>query len=113
MNTRKYRSANSNPAGGQFSKGRVDPEIPGRYEGLFSETELLDQLAITGQVMLLQVIQQTLALSYQLHQAAVGGKILFVLLKMATDLADPFGKEGDLTFNGAGIFLVSGEICEN
>ncbi len=48
----------------------------------------------------MQVIQQPAALSYQLHQSAVSGKIFFVLLKMCGDLRDTLCKQSDLAFNG-------------
>jgi hypothetical protein len=78
------------------------------YFALFPDSEFLDQLAVTCQVMLLHVIQEALTLTYQLHEAAVSGEIFFVLLKVAADLADPFGQQCDLAFNGAGVRFFSG-----
>ena len=59
--------------------------------------------------MLLQVVQQTLTFTYQLHQAAVSGEIFFVLLQVTADLADTFCQQCDLAFNGTGIGFFTGK----
>lgn len=82
-------------------------------ECLFSDSELFDQLAIAGQVVFLQVIQQALTLTNQTHQATVSRKILFVHLQVGADLADPFRELGNLTFNRSGIGSLTTEFCED
>ena len=82
-------------------------------ERLFSDSELFDQLAIAGKIVLLQVIQQALTLTNQLHQAAVSGEIFFIHLQVGADLADPFCQLGNLTFNRSGIGSLTTEFCED
>ena len=54
--------------------------------------------------MFLKIVQQTPALSYQAHEAAVGGKVFFVtILQVAGDLGNALGKQCDLAFNGTGV----------
>ena len=50
--------------------------------------------------MLLQVRQEAAAFAYQLHEAAVRGEILFVLLQVAADLGDALREQGNLAFDG-------------
>lgn len=57
--------------------------------GLFTQTEFFDQFAVACKIVFLKVIQQALALTYQLHEPTMSGKIFFVLLQMAGNLADP------------------------
>ena len=45
---------------------------------LLPDSEFLDQLAIAAEVVLLQVVQQALTLTYELHQPAMGGEIFFI-----------------------------------
>jgi hypothetical protein len=84
-----------------------------RRKGLFSDPEFFDQLAITGQVVLLQVIEQAFALSYQLHQPAVSGEVFFVLLQVTRNLGNPFCEKRDLSFNGPRIRLFAAKLFEN
>lgn len=55
---------------------------------LFSQSEFLDQLTITLEVMLAHVSQQTLSFTNHLHQATVGRKIFFVRLQMLRQMAN-------------------------
>ena len=55
--------------------------------------------------MFLQVIQQALSFTYQLHETAVSGEVFFVLLQVTTDLADTLRKQCDLAFNGTSVFF--------
>lgn len=57
---------------------------------LFSETDLLDQLAVILQIIVAQVSQESFSLSYQLHQTAVGGEIFFICLKVLGNPVDTF-----------------------
>jgi hypothetical protein len=47
---------------------------------LFSQTQFLDQSAVTLQVMLLHVTEQALTLAYQLHQTALSRMVFVVFL---------------------------------
>src|ERR1700737_3807375 len=62
------------------------------HNDLFSESEFFDQLAVTLEVVLAQVGEQTLSFTHQLHQTTVSGEIFFVGLQMLGDTVDPFCK---------------------
>ena len=68
------------------------------HNDLFSKSEFFDQLAVTLEVLLAEIGQQTFSFANQLHQPAVRRKILFVRLQMFGDTIDPLRQQGDLSF---------------
>jgi len=81
--------------------------------GLFPETEFLDQSAVACEIMLAEVVEQALTLAHHFHQPAVGGKVLFILLQVLRNVVDPLRQEGDLALNGTGVFGISAIFSEN
>jgi hypothetical protein len=81
--------------------------------GLFTDTEFLDKGAVTGQVVLLQVIQQAPAPAYEVHQAAVGRKVFFVGLQVRRNLVHALGDKGNLGFNRPGVGSSAAKFGEN
>ena len=63
--------------------------------------------------MLLQVIQQALTLTNQLHETPVGREVFFVDLQVLADVADALSQQGNLPFNGTGILGFTGVGLEN
>jgi hypothetical protein len=79
---------------------------------LFPETEFLEEPAVALQVVLAEVVEQALALSYHFHQSSVRGKVLLVLLKVLGNVVDPLGQEGNLALDGSRVFGISAEFGE-
>ncbi len=78
-----------------------------------STHELLDELAVLGNVFFHQVFQQSLALAYQCHQRAAAGVVLTVLLQMLGKHLNAVGKESNLALCGAGILFRAGMLAED
>jgi hypothetical protein len=83
-----------------------------RHNELFSESEFFDQFTVALEVLLAKVGQQTLPFTNQLHQAAMSRKIFFVSLQMFGNTVDPFGQQGDLAFDRAGVGGGAAEISK-
>ena len=82
------------------------------HNDLFSESEFFDQLTVTLEVVLAQVGQQTFSFTNQLHEAAVGGKILCVGLQVFRDTVDPLCQQCDLALDRTGVGGFSTEFSE-
>ena len=63
--------------------------------------------------MLAEIDQKAFALAYHGHQAAVGGKVLLVLLEVLRNVVDPFRQQSYLTLDGAGVLCVTAEFGED
>ena len=61
---------------------------------------------VAGQVGLMEIVQQTAALSYHLEQAAARTMVLDVLLQMLGQMVDPLGQERHLHIRGPGVLFV-------
>jgi len=77
----------------------------GEHQIIVATVGLFAAEILSGQVLLLQVVQEALALTYQLHQTPVSGEVFFVLLKVTADLADTLSKQGDLTFDRTSVLF--------
>jgi hypothetical protein len=84
---------------------------PAPQDDLLAQAEFLDKGAITIVIGLGDVLQQTASLSNHLEQAAPGGVILLVVLKVFGQVKDSRGEDGHLYFNRAGVFAVSLVVC--
>ena len=97
--------------------------IPNRHSGweqayedlknLLADAEFLDKGTVACQVVLLQIVKQTPATAYQVHQAAVGGKIFFVGLQMRRNLVHALRDKGNLAFNRPGVGSSAAEFRKN
>ena len=58
---------------------------------LLSETECLDKLSVTVDVVLLEVLKQVLSASYHLEKTAVGTVVLLVRLHVNRQTVDLLG----------------------
>lgn len=63
---------------------------------LFSEIEVGQYGAVPGDVLVLQVVEEPLALTNQVKQASLGGEILLILLQVRREVIDAVRKEGNL-----------------
>jgi hypothetical protein len=82
------------------------------HNELFSESEFFDQFAVTLEVLLAKVSQQTLPFTDQLHQATVSRKIFFVSLQMFGNTVDPLGQQGNLSLDGTRVGGVPTKISK-
>src|SRR5215216_3719385 len=73
---------------------------------LLTDTEALDDLSVTVDVLALQVIEQPPALANELQQPAPRMVILAVGLEVLGQVVDAFAENRDLNFWGAGVFVV-------
>ena len=62
-------------------------------KALLAETEFLDDLTVTVDVLLLEVREETTALTYELHECAVCGVILVVCLNVLCEVLDAVSEE--------------------
>ena len=79
---------------------------------LFSEADLLDQLAVALQVIVFQIGQQAFSLADKLHQPPIRGKVFFICLKVLGNAINPLRQQSQLRFNGLGICCHGSELCE-
>ena len=77
---------------------------------LLADAQLVDQSAVTLDVLLLQVVQQTAALADHLEQATTGVVVLGIQLQVSGQVSDALGQDSDLDLGGAGVGLVS-TVC--
>lgn len=61
----------------------------------------------------MQVIEQSLALTDQLHESPIGGEVLLVDLKVFADVADALGEQRDLSLDRSGVLSRTGMGLEN
>lgn len=64
--------------------------------GLLTQTESLDNGAITIDVAIVKIFKQSTALTYELGEAACCPVILVVLLQVLSEVLDAVSKESDL-----------------
>ena len=80
-------------------RARDDPRPPSRGKKLLSQTQLLNDLAVTLDVLLRQVAEEVLSVAYHLLKTSLGMEILGVLLQM-------LGEDRDLHLGRAGVALI-------
>src|ERR687897_374101 len=70
-----------------------------------TQTELLDQLAIAGDVLLGQVVEQPAALADEQQQTAAAVVVVLVLLEVFSEVVDAVGQHRHLDLRRAGVVL--------
>ena len=80
---------------------------------LLTDAKFGDQCTVTIEVFLLEVGQVTAALTYEAQQRFAAAVVLTVRLEVIAEFLDTVGKEGNLSFSGAGIRGVTTEFCED
>jgi hypothetical protein len=73
---------------------------------LATNTETTNKGAVTLNVTVLHVIEQTTALSNELHEATSGVVITFVHLQVLGEMRDTVRQNRDLNFGRAGVLVV-------
>ena len=87
-------------------RARDDPRPPSRGKKLLSQTQLLNDLAVTLDVLLRQVAEEVLSVAYHLLKTSLGMEILGVLLQMLGEVVDALGEDRDLHLGRAGVALI-------
>ena len=70
---------------------------------LITDSQTLDKVTVSLNIVSLQVIQKTASLANHLQQATAGMMVLGMILQMSRQLIDPLGEQCHLHFRGAGI----------
>ena len=71
------------------------------------DTELIDDSAVTLDVLGHQIVQHLAALTDHLQQAAAGVMILLVGTEVLGEVVDSLGENGDLNFRGTRVALMA------
>ena len=77
-------------------------------DALFTQTQFLDDGAVTVDILLHQVVEKVTAMTDHLEQATTGVVVLFVHLQVLGQIVDAAGQDRDLNFGRTGVTLVSG-----
>ena len=80
---------------------------------LSTDTKFLNQRTVLVDVVAFQVFKQAFPFSNHHDEAATGSVVLFEFVEMLGKAFDTEGEKRDLTFNGAGIVLVTAVLCED
>src|SRR5690242_12692295 len=80
---------------------------------LATQTETIDQRAITLDVVVLQVVEQTTALADEQQQATTAVVVVLVLLEVLGQMRDPAGQEGNLHLRGAGVAVAERVLLDD
>jgi hypothetical protein len=80
---------------------------------LFTDTQLLDELAVLHDVFAHQVLQETLACAHQHQQGAAARVVFAVNVQVLAQLLNAVRKQCNLSFGGAGIFRAAAVLSEN
>jgi hypothetical protein len=80
---------------------------------LATNAESTDQRAITLYVAFLHVVQQSTALTDELHESAAGVVITLVDLEVLGEMRDPVGQERDLDLGRAGVGVVGSKVLDD
>ena len=106
-----YFSARLPPFGkrrGWGAGGAGTPRLPVLAEKteLLSQAQLLDDRAVTLDVLLGQVVEKVLSVANHLLKTSLGMEILGVLLQMLGEVVDALGEDRDLHLGRAGVALI-------
>ena len=93
----------------KFSAER-ETQQSGLCDDLLVDAQLGDQSAVTLDVLLLQVVQQTAALADHLEQATTRVVVLGIQLQVSGEVSDALGQDSDLDLGRTGVALV-GAVC--
>jgi len=80
---------------------------------LLSEVKPVDQVPIPVYILAPEIVQHSPALPHQLQKPVSGMIVLFMLLKVLGEVADPVSQQGDLNFRRSGVVLVLFEIFDD
>jgi hypothetical protein len=80
---------------------------------LLANAKLTDDVPITIGVVRLQVIQQAAALAHEHKQAAPGGVVFLMRLKMFGQLSDAFAQNRDLHLGASRVIIMSAKTGYN
>lgn len=80
---------------------------------LLSQAELADDRAVTLDVVLLQVVQQTSSVTNHLLQTAAAVEILLVSLEVLGQVSNAVGQDSNLYFGGTCVALVSSILLDD
>ena len=80
---------------------------------LLSQAELADDRAVTLDVVLLQVVQQTSSVTNHLLQTAAAVEILLVSLEVLGQVSDAVGQDSNLYFGRTCVALVSSILLDD
>jgi len=80
---------------------------------LLSQAELADDRAVTLDVVLLQVVQQTSSVTNHLLQTAAAVEILLVSLEVLGQVSDAVGQDSNLYFRGTCVTLVGSILLDD
>ena len=80
---------------------------------LLSDFQLLDDGAVTLDIVLSQVVQEAATMTNHLQKAATAVVILLVHLQMLVQGVDAVGQNGDLYFGRTGVTLVGLVLLDN
>lgn len=77
---------------------------------LATQTQGLNQRAVTCTVLAIQIIQQLAALVNHANQATTGMMVVLVLLEVGLQIIDLSRQQGNLHFRRTRVTLVTGEL---
>ena len=81
--------------------------------GLLTDAQLGNDRAVTLDIFLRQIVQQTAALTDHLVHAQTAVVVVGMLLEVLRQLADTLGEDGDLDFGRAGVALMGGVVGDD
>src|ERR1700682_1649203 len=103
----------SGPASSPLKNNRGHLPMPPRVKKLLPDPKPVDQLAVTGRILGLQIIEQPPPLPDQLEQAAPRVVVFLVRFEMLGEVVDALGQERHLHLGGAGVSLVRPELLHH
>ena len=81
--------------------------------GLAAQPQASDEVTVTLNVVLAQVLQQTAAATDEQQQATTGVVVVLVGLQVLGQVVDALGQQCDLSLRGAGVGLVDAVLLED
>src|SRR3712207_4249068 len=85
----------------------------GTVKTLATNTELCDELAITLDIFLSEIVEQTTTLTYEHLETTRGSKVLLVLLEVLSKVLDTIGEECYLALYATGVLCRGSVLCED
>ena len=83
------------------------------FELLFTQAELFNDISVTLNIGLLQIVQEISSLTNKLQQTLTGVEVFFVGLKVTGQLKNTSGQKRDLHFWGTRIIFVLAILNNN
>jgi hypothetical protein len=91
----------------------LQPLAVSRSSGLFSESETLNHVSVTLDILLFQIIEKPPPLPDQFQKASAGVVILLVLFEVVRQIGYSRAEECDLDFRRSRVSGVQLEIADN